>query len=177
MTYNILGMKLRKRGLQLGLVFALFFMFIPAQGEKLYEAYQRQYYQNADIINFYENRGIIMADVCFQDTTQHVTTHRYANSTDTGWKAHAVKELFRNDGTTENPSWVNLSAHSVETGFFIEVDKNGVSTRETAFPLVDIGHYRWEITLDELYLPYGVIRYDVPTIITSSFFVKECINK
>lgn len=152
--------------------FGVMFMALPAILDASFAAYMRYQLTNAPVNEYYENFGVVMSDVCYGDVVQGVTTHRVARNTDQGWKGEAVKELFRHDGETI----VHISDKTVNTNFFIEVEKNGVHTREAAVPIVDVGTYHWEINIVNLYLPYGVVRHDVPPIITNTFEVKACNN-
>lgn len=148
-----------------------FAMLIPSMLSNSVEAYRKYRYESLPISAFYENLGVISSDVCVGDTEQFTFTERYARRTNNGWRAYTVKELFRHN---EDGSIDHLSKYNVSREIFVESEKNGISSRSVAMPLLEAGEYHWEINITDLYLPLGVVRDDVPPIITNNFEVKEC---
>ena len=154
-------------------VFACIFMFVPMVLEQVYISYEKIYYQTAPITNFYENIEVLSSDVCYGEQSQHTLTHRYARGTTLGWGARADKGMFMH----VKGEIIHLQQYDVkDIDFFVEVDRNGVSSREVPMPILDPGEYHWEIYVTELYLPYGVVRYDVQQITGSTFRVIDCDN-
>lgn len=160
---------MRKRGIAWGITGALLFMILPGMISDSVEAVQKYPYTHKPIEEFYINKGIIMYDVCYGDTEQLLTTNRYALGTPYGWPIDVTKELFWvfDNGETQQ-------VHS-EIGFgFVEVTKNGTSSRLQSIPVVPVGEYVWGIKITSLYLPYGVVREDVPPINSTTFKVIQC---
>lgn len=150
------------------IIFAVIFMAIPSILESSWTAYQRYYYQNAPIETFYKAITMEVGNVCVGDKIQQVDAVRFVYETETGWAAEIIRELY--NVNTDKRKKVYDEAASI----FIDKIEDGKTARDAAIPLLKEGIYQWDITYVKLYLPYGVIRVDVPTLRSNSFSVINC---
>lgn len=128
------------------------------------------YYRSMPVDTFYVNNGLYHEDVCFGDLIQTVSMNRFAYKTNTGWQIKYIKELFREDGDL----LIHIANATQIGDAFVEISKNGTSTRESAIMLLPVGSYHWDTTVTHLYLPEDVVRKDVQTIKGQTFKVKKC---
>lgn len=150
------------------IIFAVLFMAIPSILESSWTAYQRYYYQSAPIETFYQAITIEVGNVCLGDTVQHIDSVRFVYKTETGWAAEIVRELY--DVETDK----RIKVYDEAASIFIEKIESGKSARDGAIPVLSEGVYQWDITFVKLYLPYGVVRVDVPTLRSNAFTVLDC---
>ncbi len=142
------------------IIFAVIFMAIPSILESSWTAYQRYYYQNAPTME--------VGNVCLGDKVQHIDSVRFVYEMETGWSAEIIRELYKIYGTERK------KVYDEAASIFIERIEDGKTARDAAIPLLKEGIYQWDITFVKLYLPYGVIRVDVPTLRSNSFSVINC---
>jgi len=125
------------------------------------------YYQHADISNFYVPNNLVASDICFGDKTQMIGSDRGVFKTETGYKAVLIRELSR----VENN--VDIKIYEEQVTPFFEKRTPGIHWREQQLPfLLQEGDYRWALypTIDV----HGVIRTDVPPLISNTFNVTPC---
>ena len=152
-------------------LFGMVFMLIPAIVDVSHHSIQTFKYETLPTTAFYESFGVGHEDVCEGQVNQLATTIRYVYRTETGWPMDVTKELFRHD---ESGQLVLQSYATNRANPFVEVAKNGTSTREVVIPPLREGRYHWELNITALYLPNNVVRQDVPPIIAEPFNVVKC---
>lgn len=151
------------------IVFAMVFMAVPAILEQSYASYQRHYYESQPIEAFYEAFSLEAENICVGEKIQTLKSVRYVHGTETSWAADIVRELYKVEVGQDRSK-----VHEESANVFIENVPDGIATREAAIPVVDAGLYQWDIALIRLYLPYGVVRVNVPSLNSNVFAVVEC---
>lgn len=152
-------------------IFGLIFMFIPIIIDHSWQSYWRHFYQVSPISSFYKSVSFEVTDVCLTELTQVSTGKRFVYGTDTGWRADIVRELNRIDKNS-------YKVFDEPAEIFIEIKEDGLSHREITLPsVVREGDYQWEISINRLYLPMGVVRTDVPPLKSNVFKVKNCVAR
>lgn len=151
-------------------VFAVAFMLIPTILQSGWDAYWKNYYQTADISEFYQAVSMTAEDACIGELVHDVVSIRYVYGTETGWQADIVRELDKIENGVGHKVWEQ------DTSVFIERVPDGIVYRNATLPELDEGVYQWRIHIVRLYLPYGVERVSIPALVSNQFVVTLCNN-
>lgn len=128
-----------------------------------------KYYQEEDIDTFFKLGYIQANDACVGDNLHTWTSERYINPEfPYGLQAALSRELFRVKGEGQ------LGKVYDEYAIVQIEQRDGPGTRSQFLPSdLTEGKYRWNVA-SILYLPYNVMRTDVPISESTIFSIKKC---
>lgn len=149
---------------------ACLFFLIPTIFNFISESVQRTYYSSVPIEDLYQHGTLIAHDLCYGELEQLLVSDREV-FTSKGIKAEVTRELFRQH--TDN---VYAKVYEQdEVMVTLEQSEDGLTRRIQRFDTpLSVGQYYWQIRIDALYLPAGVIRSDVSLLRSNNFIVSEC---
>lgn len=144
----------------------LIVLAILSGGSFVYQQSWEYYYTHAPIETFFESHGLFVSDICFGENEQNIVSTRFVKGTDTGYPAYVIRELFLVERGMQTKVYDEYAQP------FVEYSPAGTVTRIQQLPDLRPGSYQWAIKVS--IVVGGVVRDDVPLILSNIFQVKRC---
>jgi len=153
-----------------GAIMALVFFFVPTFFNFIFSSFQHSYYMSVSTDHFLRDVTFQIEDMCVGDSEQLWFSNRIVG-VESGISANITRELYKI--LTVNETRINSKIY--EETRDIVIDPVTSSSRIQRYPFeLSVGEYVWQLKMNELRLPSGVVRTDMPILRTNIFTVSEC---